>query len=164
MLNSFLGLILASCLSAPMQNLDLQPLGKATYKKAIFKLYDASLCTTEEQFSMEAPFALALDYRMKFSSEQISGAGIHEMARFARKDKAEFAELEPLFQKCFPDVDKGDQIIAVSEGPTTAKFYYNGEMSCSVDYPEFRHLFFGIWLGEETRAPRKARLLKGIAE
>jgi len=164
MLSSFIGLVLASCLNVPMPDVNLQTIGTATYKKAIFKLYDASLCAPEQQFSMDSPFALALDYRMKFSSEQISGAGIHEMARFARKDKADFAELEPLFRQCFPDVDKGDQIIAVSEGPTTAKFYYNGEMSCAVDYPEFRHLFFGIWLGEETRAPRKARLLKGISE
>jgi len=83
------------------------------------------------------------------------------MARFARKDKKAFAAIEPIFLECFPDVKKGDQIIAVSESETKAKFYYNGEKSCEVDYPEFRHLFFGIWLGEETRVPKQAALLKG---
>lgn len=146
-----------------MDDIKLTPLGEATYKKAVFKLYDASLCTSSDKqnFSMDDPFALALDYRRKFSSEQITKAGIHEMARFARKDKEAFADIEPIFLKCFPDVEKGDQIIAVSESETKAKFYYNGTQSCEVEYPEFRDLFFGIWLGTETRVPKQAALLKG---
>ncbi len=164
-MSGIIAIFFASCLSAPISDMDLKPLGEATYKKAMFKLYDASLCVPEQKdvFDMDAPFALALDYKRDFSSQQITGAGIHEMARFARKDKTEFSALEPLFLKCFPDVEKGDQIIAVSDGPTKARFYYNGQQSCSVDYPEFRHLFFGIWLGEETRVPKKAALLKGEA-
>lgn len=162
-MSALLTIIAASCLNAPMDNMKLTQLGEATYKKAIFKLYDASLCTTsdEESFSMDDPFALALDYRRKFSSEQITKAGIHEMARFARKDKEAFADIKPIFLECFPDVKKGDQIIAVSESETKAKFYYNGEQSCEVEYPEFRELFFGIWLGTETRVPKQAAILKG---
>ena len=161
----FSTLIAASCLSAPVNTPTLTPLGEATYKKAMFKLYDASLCTMslkkEEAFDMEEPFVLALDYRRKFSSEQITKAGIHEMARFARKEKEAFADIKPIFLECFPDVVKGDTIIAISESETKAKFYYNGEMSCEVDYPEFRNLFFGIWLGTETRVPKQAAQLKG---
>ncbi len=164
-MSSFLLFMAASCLGAPIDNGELKQLGEATYKKAVFKLYDASLCMSSdvERFSMDEPFVLSLEYRRKFSSEQITKAGIHEMARFARKDKDDFAALEPIFHECFPDVDKGDQIIAVSESATEAKFYYNGAMSCEVDYPEFRELFFGIWLGTETRVPKQAALLKGEA-
>jgi len=162
-MSGLLTLIAASCLSAPMGDVPLKPLGEATYKKAVFNLYDASLCTSSDKddFTMEEPFVLALDYRRKFSSEQITKAGIHEMARFARKDKEAFAEIKPIFLECFPDVKKGDTIIAVSESSSEAKFYYNGTMSCEVDYPEFRELFFGIWLGEETRVPKQAAMLKG---
>ena len=156
-------LLAASCLNAPMDNVALKSLGEATYKKAVFKLYDASLCTSSDkaEFDMDAPFALALDYRRKFSSEQITKAGIHEMARFARKEKSDFDDIKPVFLECFPDVKKGDTIIAVSETDTKAKFYYNGKMSCELDYPEFRNLFFGIWLGTETRVPKQAAQLKG---
>jgi len=117
----------------------------------------------KEEFDMEEPFILALDYRRKFSSEQITKAGIHEMARFARKDKEAFSDIKPIFMECFPNVEKGDTIIAISESETQAKFYHNGTMSCEVDYPEFRDLFFGIWLGAETRVPKQAALLKGEA-
>ena len=111
---------------------------------------------------MEDPFALALDYRMKFSSAQITKASIHEMARFSDREEGDFQALRTQLETCFPNVKKGDQIIGVSEGPDTARFYYNGEESCAVKWPEFRELFFGIWLGEDTRAPRKARVLKGL--
>lgn len=146
-----------------MDDVTLKPLGEATYKKAMFTLYDASLCADSKKtsFDMDAPFVLALDYRRKFSSEQITKAAIHEMARFARKDKEDFADIEPIFLECFSDVKKGDQIVAVSDNETKARFYYNGEIACSVDYPEFRELFFGIWLGTETRVPKQAALLKG---
>lgn len=155
----------ASCLSAPLADLPLKSLGVATYKKAIIKLYDASLCISADKatFSMEEPFVLALDYRRKFSSEQIAKAGIHEMARFASKEKSDFADINPIFLKCFPNVKKGDTIIAVSDTSTKARFYYNGEQTCEVDYPEFRELFFGIWLGTETRVPKQSALLKGEA-
>ncbi len=162
----FLSLITASCLNAPVDAPGIKALGAATYKKAIFRLYDASLCTLTaktETFNMDEPFVLALDYRRKFSSDQITKAGIHEMARFARKSKTHFSDLEPIFNTCFPDVDKGDTIIAVSEGKNKARFYYNGTLSCEIDYPEFRSLFFGIWLGSETRVPKQASLLKGGA-
>lgn len=164
-MSSFITIMAASCLSVPLGDVPLKSLGEATYKKAIFKLYDASLCISDdnETFSMDEPFVLALDYRRKFSSEQITKAGIHEMARFARKEKSDFADIKPIFLKCFPDVKKGDTIIAVSDTPTKARFYYNGEQSCEVDYPEFRELFFGIWLGTETRVSKQAALLKGEA-
>ena len=164
MIISLISLAFASCLKAPMPDIALKAQGQATYKKAFIKLYDASLCTGGPEFNMEEPFAIALDYRMKFSSEQIAGAGIHEMARFARKDKEDFAPLLPILEECFPDVGKGDQIIGVSEGVNTARFYYNEQPSCNVDYPNFRELFFGIWLGDETRAPNKARRLKGLSK
>lgn len=148
-----------------MGDVALKPLGVATYKKSVFKLYDASLCTSvdKDEFTMDEPFVLALDYRRKFSTEQITKAGIHEMARFARKEKGDFEDIKPIFLECFPDVQKGDTIIAVSDSPTKARFYYNGQQSCEVEYPEFRELFFGIWLGTETRVPKQAARLKGEA-
>jgi len=90
-MSGFLLLFAASCLGMPMDNTALQKIGSATYKKSIVKLYDASLCSASDEFNMDEPFALSLDYRRKFTSEQIAGAGIHEMARFARKDKEDLA-------------------------------------------------------------------------
>jgi len=160
---SFLLTVLtAGCLSGPVTDAGMDEIGSARYKKAMFKLYDASLCSKSDSFEWDEPFALTLDYLRDFSSEMITDAGIHEMARFTGKEKTDFVELRPTLLKCFPDVDKGDQIVGFSEGPNTARFYHNGELACEVEWPEFRENFFGIWLGEETRAPRKAGLLKGL--
>jgi len=141
-----LTLLATGCLSQPVADAGLEELGAARYKKAIFKLYDASLCTPSNAFEWDNSFALSLDYLREFSGEMIADAGIHEMARFSGQDKEAYAELRPVLMTCFPDVEKGDQIIGVSEGPNSAKFYYNGEMSCDVEWPEFRNQFFGIWL------------------
>jgi len=150
-MSGLLTIIAASCLSAPMGDVALKSLGEATYKKAVFKLYDASLCASSEkdQFNMDDPFALALDYRRKFSSEQITKAGIHEMARFARKDKEAFADIEPIFLKCFPDVEKGDQIIAVGNPRPETGCAFKGRNACALEVLiyetfecEWAHCFF----------------------
>ena len=155
-----------SCMSTPMADANLNPVGEAAYKKAFFYLYDASLCARETPFSWaqnkDGEFSLALDYKRKFSSEQLVKATIVEMSRLSGQDKAVFAKLETPMADCFPDVEKGDQIIGVSLGENEAKFYYNGTPSCEIKWDGFRENFFGIWLSDNTRMPKKSKRLRGV--
>ncbi len=71
------------------------------------------------------------------------------------------AALEPLrreLETCFADVEPGDRITGVSEGPHEARFYFNGEATCVVERRGFRRGFFGIWL---ERGDASAQLMGG---
>lgn len=155
-----------SCMSTPMAGADLNPVGKAAFKKAFIYLYDASLCASDTPFSWtqnkDGEFSLALDYKRKFSSKQLVKATIVEMSRLSGQDKAVFASLKAPIAACFPDVKKGDQIIGVSLGENEAKFYYNGALSCEIKWDGFRENFFGIWLSDDTRMPKKSKRLRGV--
>jgi hypothetical protein len=125
-------------------------------------LYDVSLCAGQDSFEWENPFAITLDYKRNFSSDIIVKATMVEMARLSGREQQEFEPLRPIVTKCFPDVGKGDSITGVSLGEDKAKFYYNGTISCEIDWPGFREDFFGIWLSDESRTPRKSKILRGL--
>ncbi|NNC37269.1 MAG: hypothetical protein HKO02_07425 [Hyphomonadaceae bacterium] len=151
-----------ACLAAPLPATDLKPVGSVAYKKAIFHLYDISLCSDTGTFQWDNPFVITLKYKRKFSSEMIVKATMVEMSRLSGRDQSEFEPLRPTVDKCFPNVKKGDQITGVSMGPDEAKFYYNGELTCEVKWAGFNEDFFGIWLADESRAPRKSKVLRGL--
>lgn len=151
-----------ACLATPLPGIKAKPVGEASFKKAIFVLYDASLCADKTPFTMEGKFSLTLDYKRKFSSDQLVKATIVEMSRLSGRDKSEFAALKQPITACFPDVKKGDQITGVSLGKNTAKFYLNGKLSCDIEWNGFRHDFFGIWLSDNTRAKKQSRRLRGL--
>lgn len=153
-----------SCLNAPVPQTELKPVGSVAYKKAIFHLYDISLCSDTGAFDWNSPFAITLDYKRDFSSELIVKATMVEMSRLSGREKEVFEPLRPTVDKCFPDVQKGDQITGVSLGANAAKFYFNGELSCEVEWTGFNEDFFGIWLADESRAPRKSRVLRGLSK
>jgi hypothetical protein len=44
-----------------------------------------------------------------------------------------------------------------------AQFYYNGRPTSEIRDPEFARLFFGIWLSEQTPAPKLRAALLGPA-
>lgn len=151
-----------ACISAPLPVDEIKPIGDASFKKAIFHLYDASLCAGQDSFVWENPFAITLDYKRKFSSDMIVKATMIEMARLSGREQQEFETLRPTVTQCFPDVVKGDIITGISLDENKAEFYLNGTRSCEVDWPGFREDFFGIWLSDESRAPRKSKVLRGL--
>ena len=82
----------------------------------------------------------------------------------SRISGVEMDDVEPVretMNSCFPDVEKGDQITGLSRGPDSADFYVNGQLACQVEWPQFRESFFGIWLGDQSRAPKKQKRLLG---
>lgn len=155
-----------SCMSAPMGDVPLNPVGEITVKKFFIHVYDASLCASETPFiwtnNKDGAFSLALDYKRDFSSDDLVKATIVEMSRLSGQEKANFANLKTPMAACFPDVKNGDQIIGVSLGEDEAKFYYNGALSCEIKQDRFRDNFFGIWLSDNTRMPRKSKRLRGV--
>ncbi|MBT8471599.1 MAG: hypothetical protein HKN14_11385 [Marinicaulis sp.] len=140
---------------------DAMKLGEVRYKKAIFKLYDATLWTAGEAFSWDDPFALSLQYLRSFSAERITNAAIIEMARLTDREEEEIEDARAPLTACFADVEKGDVITGVSTGENEASFFYNGEKRCDIEYPGFRDAFFGIWLSDQSRDAERGAILRG---
>lgn len=63
----------------------------------------------------------------------------------------------------FPDVRAGDRLLGVHLPGRGAQFYYNGRPTSEIRDPEFARLFFGIWLSEQTPAPKLRAALLGQA-
>lgn len=145
-----------------MSETELKPIGEVAFKKAFFHLYDISLCAEKETFGWDQPFAITLEYKRNFSSDLIVKATMVEMSRLSGREQSEFEPLRSKVTQCFPDVGKGDQITGVSLDEDKAAFYFNGTMSCEIDWVGFREDFFGIWLADESRAPRKSKVLRGL--
>ncbi len=158
---------LATCaMTAPQEVRELMPeaqlSGEATYRAAFFKLYHAALWTEPPAYSPDNRFALSLEYKRGFSAERLANASIVEMARITGQDEDMFEPIRAPLTECFADVERGDRITGVALGPDTAAFYFNGEKRCDLEWPSLRLAFFGIWLSDESRAPEKAAILRGV--
>ncbi|MBL4869882.1 MAG: chalcone isomerase family protein [Robiginitomaculum sp.] len=168
MLSIFALASVLACMNTPITitATPLLPVGKARFNKAFISLYDASLCANSTPFYFEdnksKTFALSLEYRRGFTSEQLVKATIIEMARLSNRKKSEFETLKTPLAECFPTVKKGDNITGVSIDANSAKFYLNANLSCEIEWENFQNDFFGIWLSNDTRSPKKSRRLRGL--
>ena len=140
------------------------PYGEGTYSWMWIKAYDASLWTDANPWSMQAPFALTLHYRMHFTSRSLADRSIDEMQHIEPLSKTEAADFDAQLLKLFPDVRDGDRITALYLPHEGAKLYYNGTLTGSITDDKFAQRFLGIWLSEKTSAPDlRKQLLSGPA-
>jgi len=133
--------------------------GKATYWYGPIRLYEAELRAPSGTFNWQAPFELALTYERNFKASDLARVSIKEMKRmgFAVQE----AQLKTKLEACFADVSGGDTITGQSVDEDTAKFFLNGNERCTIEAPQFRKAFFGIWLGEDARYRKAAERLLG---
>ena len=122
-------------------------------------VYEATLYAPDGSFQAERPFALRIDYRFKFSREQLAQSSIEEIEKIhgKRADKELLlSELESVFR----DVREGDHIIGVYNPGEGAAFYSDHRLLGRIDNPETAQAFFSIWLSPNTPKPDlRAQLL-----
>jgi hypothetical protein len=138
-----------------------QLVGEARYRILAWHVFDASLWTTSGAFSWSEPFALTLTYRRSFSARAIAERTIAEMSSRGAGETRALAPLRDRLEACFANVTPGDRITGVSTGPNSARFYFNGERRCEIEWPHFQRRFFGIWLDARGEARRLSVQLRG---
>lgn len=139
-----------------------QLVGEARYRILTLSVFDASLWTTNGAFSWNEPFALTLTYHRSFSARAIANRTLAEMSSRGAGDARALAPLRDRLEACFADVTPGDRITGVSTGPNSARFYFNGERRCEIEWPLFQRRFFGIWLDASGDARRFSVQLRGV--
>jgi hypothetical protein len=137
--------------------------GSGTYTYWGFDVYEASLWV-EPGFDAAAltrqRFVLQLYYLRDFKGRDIAQRSLDEMRRLGSFSDEQAQSWLRAMQAAFPDVAAGDRLMGVHLPGRGVQFYANGRPTAEVADPEFARLFFGIWLSEQTPAPRlRAELL-----
>lgn len=144
----------------------LRAAGSGTYTYWGFDVYQASLWV-EPGFEPAAfarqRHALELQYLRNFKGRDIAERSIEEMRRIGPFSEAQAKDWLQAMVAAFPDVRAGDRLLGVHLPGHGAQFYYNGRPTSEVRDPEFARLFFGIWLSEQTPAPKLRAALLGQA-
>lgn len=142
----------------------LRAAGSGTYTYWGFEVYQASLWV-EPGFEPGAfarqRHALELQYLRSFKGRDIAERSIEEMRRIGPFSEAQAKDWLQAMVAAFPDVRAGDRLLGVHLPGRGAQFYYNGRPTSEVRDPEFARLFFGIWLSEQTPAPKLRAALLG---
>jgi len=120
----------------------------------VFDVYDASLYTPNAKATFEPPFALKLSYLRDIEGEEIADRSAEEMRRQDRVDEVTLAAWHSQMRNIFPDVSKGDEIAGIYQAPPQCEFYKNGQYIGQMAESEFCEVFFDIWFGEKTTAPK----------
>jgi hypothetical protein len=139
-----------------------KPYGSGSLTWLVFTAYDATLWTDAPQWSMSAPFALALQYRMSFTSEELVERTIEELVKVApATPKASLPAYSASLRRAFPNVKDGDRITALYVPGGAVRFFHNGRQTAEIVDPAFAEPFFGIWFSPRTSEPRlRAGLLR----
>jgi hypothetical protein len=126
------------------------------------KIYDISLWRPVSTTDSEGPFALELEYAMRFRGRDIAARSIEEMEAQGYDDTLQLARWQRAMARIFPDVKPGDRLLGVALPGKEARFYSRDRHLGNIEDAAFVKAFFDIWLSEKTRAPRvRAQLLKG---
>lgn len=155
--------IAAAPAAAPVLT-QLRQAGSGTYTYWGFDIYQASLWVAPD-FDAAAlarqSYALELHYLRSFKGRDIAQRSIDEMRRLAPFGDEQALRWRQLMQEAFPDVAAGDRLMGVHLPGRGAQFYANGRLKAEVADPAFAQLFFGIWLSEQTSAPKLRQALLG---
>ena len=140
-----------------------QTVGAAPYRLLGITLFQAELYAADGDFSWQRPFALSLTYERAARQSIILNRSIAEMSQRGAGTAEQLAPLRAQLSRCFPNVQRSDRITGVSTGVNTARFYVNGARSCTVEWPNFRRHFFGIWLDARGGQAAMSARLRGEA-
>jgi hypothetical protein len=136
---------------------DAQLKGTATYRYLGLTIYDAKLYTPGgAPFSWNEDIGLQLTYRRNFKKKALINSTLEEMERIGRS-----APIRDQLEVCFRAVTKGDQFLAVSDGPDTVTFWLNGRETCTMRYPGVKRSFLSVFLGENSRSAAFTQQLRG---
>ena len=149
----------APALASPLAGWTL--VNEAVMRYLGFRVYEIRLWHRGETFSRQEPFALELEYAMRFKGRDIAARSIEEMKAQGYSDAAALGRWRQSMQRLFPDVKPGDRLIGIALPGKEARFFADNRLLGTVEDPAFVEAFFDIWLSPRTRAPRVRDTLLG---
>ncbi len=131
--------------------------GQAVFSVLGLKLYDARLFTPGGgAFEEDDESAIEITYARRFSKNAIVNLTMEEIVRVGRSSPS-----ATVWRDCFQTVQRGDRYVVVSEGVDRINFSLNGQKTCTLEYPDIKSSFMGIFIGENTLSRTFTKALLG---
>lgn len=135
-------------------------LGEANFKFFLFNVYDARLLVDGRVYNNDSDvrsswkskrsIALEITYNRDASGEKIVETTINEIDRQAIADQLTLNQWEKMIEPIFPDIKKGDKIIARYDSEGKTEFSWNDRYIGQVSDARFSEAFFDIWLSSDS--------------
>ncbi len=148
-----------SIIKAHIPNAQIVGEGRFTYM--IFDLYDATLYAPKANYNNNLPFALSLKYLRNLKGEKIARQSVKEMRKQGFEDEKKLENWYEQMASIFPDVKEGTILTGMYMANKTTRFYNGSEEIGTIKDPDFGPWFFGIWLSDNTSAPKLRQDLIG---
>jgi hypothetical protein len=129
-----------------------QTLGEGTARWGLFKLYDATLSApngirADKLLADDTPLKLTLCYTRRLTAENFIDGANHVLSKQPMSDVLRDA-VEQLHQAYRP-VEKGDCYVLQHDPEQGTRLVLNQQTLITITEPEFKALYFGIWLGDK---------------
>ena len=134
--------------------------GKGTHSYFGLKVYHVTLWATGARWNPDEPHALDLESNRAISRDQLTAAGMDEMARLGLGSPQQLQSWRAAMDRLLPSVKQGDQLVIFCAPNHKTSFFYNGHTRGEINDPAFGPAFFSIWLDPRARnaALRKSLL------
>ena len=142
----------------------LEMVGQTSLKRYGLHIYDASYWMLEgkaSDFFSTNTHALSITYARKISSDRLLSSTKKEWIRLGFAEQYPIDAWLKILEHLWPDVTKGDQLIAVSSPDGKTTFYDNKEPIGTIEDANFGTVFFAIWLDENSRFKKNREELLG---
>lgn len=135
--------------------------GSGTFEFAFWDVYDANLYSRDGQYDAEKPFALELVYHRSFKGRDIADRSAELIRQQGLDNEIRLASWHSQMEQVFPDVKQGTRLTGIRTEQGYAYFLLDGELIGRIRDQAFTRYFFGIWLGQDTKAPQLREQLIG---
>lgn len=169
-LSLWAGLLLA--LTAPLvhantlgayQTKKQRAVGQIEFRWFGFSVYDATLFSPTGRYDARSPYVLELTYHRALGGGAVAQTTLNEMQRLGFNNPEKAAKWQLLLTDWFSGIEQGTKLAAMHNANGSTTFIRNGKQVLgTIADPTFSRYFFGIWLDENSRAPKLRNQLIGM--
>jgi Chalcone isomerase-like len=145
------------------QNKTQRAVGQIEFRWFGFSVYDAALYSPTGRYDAKAPYVLELTYHRALGGESVATTTLSEMERLGFNNPTKAAQWQTLLTTWFSGITQGTKLAAMHNANGYTTFIRNGtQVLGTIADAEFTRYFFGIWLDENSRAPKLRNQLIGM--
>lgn len=137
----------------------LTEVGSARFSVLFWDVYDSSLLTPTGTFDNPSKYLLEITYLRNIKSADLIER-TEEQWQHLGIEAIQYQNYLPQLKALWPDIRKGDRL-SLWVDRNNASFYFNNELSGSIDDGVFGNLFASIWLSPDTSEPKLRKKLIG---
>lgn len=142
----------------------LQQVGQTQLKVLLFRVYDAELYTDSGEYPAATSVALSLNYLRNIRAAQLLDNTQEQWQKLGFKKTKQQQHWLAQLEKIWPDVQRGDCLLAYSPDGQSVHFYHASGLLGKIEDALFYQQFFAIWLSENSSYRRNRDELIGVAK